>query len=239
MTGHVFTPACTHDPHEPHGAFAPRHDSVAHPAALRHKPATPHPRRAVLRALVTLALPFLASAAGAASAPSSLPDNSLYHLESLWTTDDHQSFRLEELRGKTRILTMFFSRCDEICPMLTGQLKLLEREMSPALRARTGFVLVTLDPEADDAESLADHRRRMGYSRDNWILLRGKPDDTRQLANLVGVTYMPKKQDGQIDHDGVIIILDTQGRIVEKTSSITDRAAFLKKLEKAAKAGAR
>lgn len=95
---------------------------------------------------------------------------------------------------------------------------------------------MTLDPESDDAESLADHRRRMGYSRQNWILLRGKSEDTRELANILGVTYMPKKDDGQIDHNGVIVILDAQGRIVEKTSSITDRGAFLKKLEKAAAA---
>ncbi len=164
-----------------------------------------------------------------------LPDNSLHHLETVWTNDSGKPFRFAELHGKARVLTMFFSRCDDICPMLTGQLKLLERELPPSLRTRTGFVLVTLDPESDDAESLADHRRRMGYSRENWILLRGGPDDTRELANILGVTYMPKKEDGQIDHNGLIVILDAQGRIVEKTSSITDRAAFLKKLEKAAR----
>jgi protein SCO1/2 len=171
----------------------------------------------------------------AAPSATSLPDHSLYHLETVWTNDTGKPFRLVELQGKARVLTMFFSRCDDICPMLTGQLKLLERELSASLRQRSGFVLVTLDPESDDAESLADHRRRMGYSRDNWILLRGRADDTRELANILGVTYMPKKEDGQIDHNGLIVILDAQGRIVEKTSSITDRAAFLKKLEKAAR----
>lgn len=197
---------------------------------------TLHAKTGFLTGLGLSALPFFASFAHAETPAASLPQNSLYHLETVWTTDDNKPFRLAEMRGKTRILTMFFSRCDDICPMLTGQLKLLERELSPSLRARSGFVLVTLDPESDDAESLADHRRRMGYSRQNWILLRGKSEDTRELANILGVTYMPKKDDGQIDHNGVIVILDAQGRIVEKTSSITDRGAFLKKLEKAAAA---
>lgn len=197
---------------------------------------TLHAKTGFLTALGLSALSFFASFAHAETPAASLPQNSLYHLETVWTTDDNKPFRLAEMRGKTRILTMFFSRCDDICPMLTGQLKLLERELSPSLRARSGFVLVTLDPESDDAESLADHRRRMGYSRQNWILLRGKSEDTRELANILGVTYMPKKDDGQIDHNGVIVILDAQGRIVEKTSSITDRGAFLKKLEKAAAA---
>lgn len=180
----------------------------------------------MLLAALSLAVPLTAS--------PPLPGNSLYHLETSWMRDDGDSLRLAELRGKTRVLTMFFSRCDDICPMLTGQLKLAEQDMSASLRARTGFVLVTLDPDDDDAESLADHRRRMGFSRENWILLRGSPDDTRQLANLLGVTYMPKQDDGQIDHNGLIVILDPEGRIVEKMPGISDRKTFLKILEKIA-----
>jgi len=191
--------------------------------------------RAAWRLLLLSCLAPAALVAAESGSPAPLPDNSLYHLETVWTTDEGSSLRLAELQGTPRVLTMFFSRCDDICPMLTGQLKLLERELPPALRARTGFVLVTLDPESDDAESLADYRRRMGYPRDSWTLLRGKADDTRELANLLGVTYMPKREDGQIDHNGVIVILDAQGRIVEKTSTITDRAAFIEKLKKAAR----
>ena len=163
-----------------------------------------------------------------------LPDNSLYHLETVWTRDDDKTMKLADLRGKARVLTMFFSRCDNICPMLTGQLKLLEREMPASLRAKTGFVLVTLDPDDDDAETLAEYRERMGYSSENWVLLRGRDDDTRELANLLGVTYMPKKDDGQIDHNGLIVILDREGRIIEKTAGIRDRKAFLAALRKAA-----
>jgi len=185
-----------------------------------------------LRRLPLLVLAALLPLAATAAPP--LPDNSLYHLETVWTRDDATTMRLADLRGKARVLTMFFSRCDNICPMLTGQLKLVEREMPASLRARTGFVLVTLDPGDDDAETLADYRERMGYSPDNWILLRGRDDDTRELANILGVTYMPKKDDGQIDHNGLIVILDAEGRIVEKTAGIRDRKAFLAALRKAA-----
>jgi protein SCO1 len=170
------------------------------------------------------------------AAPPPLPDNSLYHLESQWTRDDGQTMRLAELRGKTRVLSMFFSQCDNICPMLTGQLKLLDRELPADLRNRIGFVLITIDPEGDDAETLAEHRKRMAFPAENWILLQGRGDDTRELANLLGVTYKPKKNDGQIDHNGLIVVLDAEGRIVEKTSGIKDRKAFLALLQKTVKA---
>ena len=190
------------------------------------------PRAAARILLVALTLAPLAVPSPFAAPP--LPGNSLYHMDAAWNTDAATPMKLVELRGKPRVLTMFFSQCDDICPMLTGQLKLLEREMSDALRADIGFVLVTLDPEDDDAETLSDYRRRMGFSRENWILLRGSADDTRELANLLGVTYMPKKADGQIDHNGLLVVLDAEGRVVDRASGISDRKAYLALLRKVA-----
>jgi protein SCO1/2 len=185
-----------------------------------------------LSLLLSCALfPALPSQADPARQPH-LPENSLYQLESIWKRDNGKEMRLRELRGRTRVFTLFFSHCDNICPNITGQLKALEREMPADLHARVGFVMVTLDPEADDVETLSAHRKRMGYSPKNWILLRGKPDDTRELANLLGVTYMPKNEDGQIDHNGLIVVIDSEGRIVEKFSGITDHKAFMTLLKK-------
>lgn len=168
------------------------------------------------------------------ASPAPLPDNSLYQLESEWKRDDGSTLNLKDLRGKTRVLTLFFSHCKNICPMITGQLKMVEREMPEDLRKRVGFVLVTLDPEGDNAETLSAYRKRMGYSAENWTLLRGGADDTRELANLLGTTYMPKREDGQIDHNGLIAVLDADGRIVEKFAGVTDRKAFLALLKRTA-----
>lgn len=180
------------------------------------------------------ALAFAVATATASPPSSSLPENSVYQLDAAWKNDDGRTVHLADLAGKPRVLTMFFSRCDNICPMLTGQLKMIEREMPASLRAQTGFVLVTLDTESDDAETLTEYRTRMGYSKANWTLLRAAADDTRELANILGVTYMPKDDDGQIDHNGLIVILDAKGRVVEKYNGITDRKAFIEALKKTA-----
>lgn len=171
-----------------------------------------------------------------ASPPPPLPDNSLYQLESSWRDDAGKVVRLADLRGKPRVLAMFFSHCDNVCPMITGQLVKLEREMPASLREKTGFVLVTLDPEGDDPAALADYRKRMNLAPERWTLLRGGADDTRELANLLGVTYKPKQNDGQIDHDGLIILLNKDGVVVEKTTEIGDRKRYLELLEKTADA---
>src|SRR6185369_11208875 len=61
---------------------------------------------------------------GAAGAP--LPDSSLYQLKSEWATDAGARIRLESLRGKPRVLTLFFGHCESSCPMVLASLKIME-----------------------------------------------------------------------------------------------------------------
>ena len=159
-----------------------------------------------------------------------LPDSSLYHLESSWQRDDGKAMTLAALRGKPRIFSMFFSRCDNICPMLMGQLKALEREMPPGLLAKSGFVLVSLDSEADTPEVLRAYRASMDLPPEAWLLLRGNADDVRELALLLDVRFAPKDKDGQIPHTGLVALLDAEGRVLFKAPNLEKRKEFLQKL---------
>lgn len=188
-----------------------------------------------VRVLALLAVPLFTAMPFANPAPAPLPGNSLYRLESTWRNDAGKSLHLADLRGKPRVLAMFFSHCDNVCPMITGQLVKLEQEMPAELLAKAGFVLVTLDPKGDDPSALASYRKRMNLAPERWTLLRGGDDDTRELANLLGVTYKPKREDGQIDHDGLIVLLDADGVVVDKSTGISDRKAYLELLEKTVK----
>lgn len=165
-----------------------------------------------------------------------LPDSSLYQAESRWQRDDGKTIRLEELRGKVRVVSMFFSGCNSLCPMSLGQLKTLERAMPEALWDKVGFVMVTMDSKDDTPGALKAYRIESGLSPDRWTLLRGSPDDTRELAALLGVHYTPKMEDGQMGHTGLIAILDPEGRMVSHVPAITDQKAFLIGLSRAADA---
>ena len=57
-----------------------------------------------------------------------LPGDSLYRLPVTLTTAAGVSMHLSELRGKPLIVTMFYSQCASVCPLLTSQLqRLVER----------------------------------------------------------------------------------------------------------------
>lgn len=213
----------------------PNHSS-AHSPSYGHQAANAVLRDGSRSRWTKFAIPFalLCTAllpAPAPAEPAALPENSLYRVASVWRDDGGSPTTLASLRGKPRIFSMFFSRCDNICPMLMGQLKGLEREMPPALRRRVGFVLVSLDTESDDSQSLQAYRKSMNLAPDFWTLLRGGKDDTRELAMLLGVQYASKQEDGQIPHTGVIALLDSEGVLIHQTPSITDRKDFYRRLE--------
>ncbi len=166
-----------------------------------------------------------------------LPDSSLYQLHSRWVTDDGKAMTLSDLRGQVRVISMFFTGCGNLCPMLIGQLQSLDRAMPVGLKDKVGFVLVTLDSKQDTSGILRAYRKKAGLSADHWTLLRGSADDTRELSALLGVRYTPKTDDGQMGHTGLIAILDGEGRKVSQVSAITDQKAFLAELSRAVSSG--
>lgn len=183
--------------------------------------------------LFALAILILSAPVTRAAGPAALPDSSLYLLESRWQRDDGTPMKLADLRGGVRIISMFFTACDNICPMLMGQLKSLEQAMPEDMAKKVGFVLVTMDSKDDSPAALGRYRKEAGLSAGRWTLLRGNTDDTRELAGLLGVRYTPKQADGQMGHTGLIAILDGNGRILAQTQAITDQKDFLAKLKRA------
>ncbi len=163
-----------------------------------------------------------------------LPDSSLYQLESHWLNDKGDTLTLSQFRGKPRLLTLFFSRCESVCPMLLGQLKLLERDMPTSLRERIGFVMITFDTQRDSLKALREYREHMGLDPAHWTLLRSSADNTRELALLLGVEYQ-QGANGQMDHNGLIALLDSDGRVIQKVSGISDRPAFIKAMQSLAR----
>ncbi len=165
--------------------------------------------------------------------PPSLPDSSLYQVDSRWQDDEGKTLRLSGLRGQVRVVSLFYTGCDNLCPMILGQLKSLEAAMPADIKDKVGFVLITMDSKNDSSGALRAYRKKSNLTHDHWVLLRGAADDTREVAELLGVHYTPKDAKGQMGHTGVIAILDRDGRILARVSGITDQKAFLAELARA------
>lgn len=180
--------------------------------------------------LLSAILTSAGTAGPSARAVGPFPDSSLYQLGSTWVTDEGRKIRLAELAGKRRLFTLFFSHCEASCPMALGRLKSLEAKLPKDWTTRSSMVMVTLDPARDDSGSLADFRRRMSLGKEGWLLLRGGPEDTRELAMLMGVAYRPSTANGGIEHNSVLVLLDTDGVVLKRYEGADPGPEFMEDL---------
>jgi protein SCO1/2 len=108
---------------------------------------------------------------------------------------------------------MFFASCQFTCPLTVSDMRRIEAALPQNIRTNTGFLLVSFDSERDTPAALKAYRAKCELSRQNWTLLRGDPDDVRELAALLGVIYR-KDAKGDFAHSNLIIVLNAEGEIV-------------------------
>ncbi len=148
-----------------------------------------------------------------------LTDGSLYQLESKWTSDVGREIRLGVLRGKPQVVVMFFATCEFACPILLHDMKRLEAALAEKTRDEVGFVLVTFDSQRDTVAALHAYREKQQLSPKRWTLLRGEPDDVRELAALLGINYQRDAR-GQFAHSNIITLLNREGEIVHQVNGL-------------------
>jgi len=153
----------------------------------------------------------------AATAP--LPDTSVFHLDSAWTTQTEAPFRFASLRGSPTVVLMFYGSCQAVCPILLGDVLRVEAALSPAARARTRFVLITLDPTVDTAPRLRALAAERGMDPSRWTLLRGQDADIRTVATVLGVQYS-RLDTGEFTHSNTITLLSPEGLVVERIEGL-------------------
>jgi len=155
--------------------------------------------------------------AGTAHAASPLPTDSLYQLAVPLTDQDGHSAPLATRRGTPQIVSMFYTSCTMVCPMIIDTMKATRHAAGEP--AQLGLLAVSFDPERDNVDALrryaAGHKLDMRY----WTLARTQPQDTRALAALLGVQYR-KLPDGDFNHSSTLLLLDGEGRIVARSSII-------------------
>ena len=84
-----------------------------------------------------------------------LPGDSLYQIESKWSTQDGREIELKDLQGKPTILAMVYFSCKYVCPIIISSIQNLESKLTKKNRNQTQVVLISFDPEKDTPEAMA------------------------------------------------------------------------------------
>jgi cytochrome oxidase Cu insertion factor (SCO1/SenC/PrrC family) len=93
------------------------------------------------------------------------------------------------------------------------------RDMQTQLEgADVRLVSVSVDPERDDPETLAEYAEGLGADTERWWFLTGEKDQIRALARSLQVAAdpdpTPEAELGfQVSHSTKFIVLDGEGRV--------------------------
>ena len=146
-------------------------------------------------------------------------DKSLFQLDSTWTSDAGRDVKLGVLHGRVQVVALFFTACEFSCPVIVNDLRRIQAALPGSLRDRVDFLLVSMDSQRDTPQVLRAYRERQKLDTAHWTLLRGKPDDVRELSALLGVNYREDSR-GQFAHSNLITVLNPQGEIIHQQSGL-------------------
>lgn len=88
-----------------------------------------------------------------------------------------------ELRGQVLLVNFIFTRCPDVCPMLTVQADRLERGLPdvPVLGVPIRLLSITVDPGFDEPAVLADYAEARELDLSRWHFLTGEPETVQQV----------------------------------------------------------
>ena len=173
----------------------------------------------LLRGIAAVALLGFATVAGAAQPAPALPGDSIYQLPLPLTDSNGQTRDWRTLRGKPHLVSMFYTSCQYICPLIVESGKAVERQLTPAQQKKLGVVLISMDPARDDPAALKKVAEQRKLDTTRWTLASPPAGEVRAVAGVLGIRYR-LLADGEFNHSSALILVDANGRILARTEKI-------------------
>ncbi|WP_298707130.1 SCO family protein [uncultured Chitinophaga sp.] len=116
---------------------------------------------------------------------------SIFHLASEWRTEEGNTIRLKDLKGKTLVVVMIYTTCRASCPRLVA-------DMLEQLKA------FAVGKDMDGQE---------------WTFLQGNDESVRELANVLAVKYK-EISPMDFSHSNIISVFNPAGDLIHQMEGL-------------------
>jgi protein SCO1 len=154
-----------------------------------------------------------------ATASVALPSDSVYQLQADLVDQNGRNFTLASHRGQPMLVSMFYTSCQFVCPMLVETIRHTQAQLSPAQAGRLAVLMVTFDPTHDTVAVLKQTAEQRQLDTRVWQLARTDANTVRKIAAVLGVQYRALGN-GDFNHTTAVLLLDGEGRIQGRTSQL-------------------
>ena len=130
------------------------------------------------------------------------------------TAHTGEQVSLHDFQGKVVLLYFGYAYCPDVCPATMGELARAMRALRPSQQEQVQVIMITVDPERDTLELLADY---MGYFHPTFLGLTGSEAQIAAAATPLGIYY--EKEPGTIqsgylvNHTASVLVLDKRGHL--------------------------
>lgn len=115
-------------------------------------------------------------------------------------------------KKKIKLITFFYSRCPDICPLTLRDLTELYEELEHRglLEEEVDILTITLDPEYDTVDVLKQYSQSYKTPKEHWYFLRGSDDNITSLTDELG--YYREEIGGYWSHSTTIYLVDYENK---------------------------
>jgi cytochrome oxidase Cu insertion factor (SCO1/SenC/PrrC family) len=140
-----------------------------------------------------------------------------------------RSVSRRDLAGAPWVADLIFTSCGGICPAMSKEMASLQSQTEDLPQVR--LVSISVDPERDTPERLAEYARRFGADPARWFFLTGDAGTIRTLARngllLPVADGDPARGDEEVLHSSRFVLIDAQGRM-RSSYDVRDPEAMLR-----------
>lgn len=159
-----------------------------------------------MRRLIALSCAvFLIAAGGAACARRTEPLPTYGGMPAFELVDQAgQTVRSGDLAGKVVLVDFIYTRCTDICPTLTVQMRKVQERLRRRglLGDRVALLSISVDPERDTPDVLRDYAARFKADTASWRFLTGPLEGIRRaVVDGFKLGYEPPVPGGRGGHD--------------------------------------
>lgn len=128
-----------------------------------------------------------------------------------FASSENPDVKLSDYRDQLVVMYFGYTHCPDFCPATLNKLSQVKNQLGDDAED-VQFMMITVDPERDSAEILADY---VANFDDSFLGLTGSDEQLAAAASRFGIYY--QKQEGSeasgylVDHTITVVVVDREG----------------------------